>query len=216
MKIIDLTHTITEDMPVFPGTPQPQLSTVASYGPDGYHETLIHFFSHVGTHVDPPAHIFENGLALDALPLTQFIGQAIVIDCRHLKPGASITMKEVQEAGEEVEIADFLLFNTGWDNFWGTKEYFGDYPCIDDEVLNFLLAGNYKGIGFDVLGVDPISDISLHRHKKLLEHNILIVENLTNLDQCGGGLFNFSCFPLKIKSADGAPTRAVAWWDSGK
>lgn len=213
MKAIDLSHTINELMPVFPGSEKPQLTTVASYEKDGYRETLIHMYSHTGTHIDPPAHVYEKGLTLDALPLTQFIGQAIIIDCTHLKPGDPITMKEVGGAGEDVENADFLLFNTGWNKFWGSEEYFGDYPCIDDEVLDFILLGKYKGIGFDVMGIDPISDVSLHRHKKLLEHNIVIVENLTNLDQCGAGLFNFSCFPLKIKSADGAPTRAVAWWN---
>ena len=31
MKVIDLTHTITEKMPVFPGTEQPQLITVNNY-----------------------------------------------------------------------------------------------------------------------------------------------------------------------------------------
>lgn len=213
MKIIDLTHTITEGMPVFPGSEQPQLSTVASYEMDGYHETLISMFSHVGTHVDAPAHIFENGLTLDTLPLTQFLGQAVVIDCRHVKQGEPITLKEIERIGEEIKYADFLLFNTGWDKFWRSKEYFGDYPCIGEDILNFILSRNYKGIGFDVLGIDPISDVSLHRHKKLLYHNVVIIENLTNLNQCGKGLFNFSCFPLKIKNADGAPARAVAWWE---
>ena len=105
-------------------------------------------------------------------------------------------------------------FNTGWDKFWGAEEYFGNYPCIDDEVLDFILLGKYKGIGFDVMGIDPISDVSLHRHKKLFKNKEIInIENLANLDQCGGGLFNFSCFPLKLENADGAPTRAVAWWE---
>ena len=29
MKVIDLTHTITENMPVFPGTEQPKLTTIS-------------------------------------------------------------------------------------------------------------------------------------------------------------------------------------------
>ena len=98
MKIIDLSHTIAKTTPVFPGSEKPQLATVASYEKDGYRETLIRMYSHTGTHIDPPAHVYEKGLTLDALPLTQFIGQAIVIDCRHVKPGELITMKEVNEA----------------------------------------------------------------------------------------------------------------------
>ena len=214
MNFIDLSHAINERMPVFPGSEKPQLTTVATYEKDGYHETLIRMYSHVGTHIDPPAHVYEKGLTLDALPLTQFIGQALVIDCRHRKSEKPITMKEVNEAREDAETADFLLFNTGWDKFWGSEEYFGDYPCIDDDVLDFILLGNYKGIGFDVMGIDPISDLSLHRHKKLFKNKYIInIENLANLDQCGSGLFNFSCFPLKLENADGAPTRAVAWWE---
>ena len=170
MKVIDLSHAINERMPVFPGSEKPQLTTVATYEKDGYHETLIRMYSHVGTHIDPPAHVYEKGLTLDALPLTQFIGQALVIDCRHRKSEKPITMKEVNEAREDAETADFLLFNTGWDKFWGSEEYFGDYPCIDDDVLDFILLGNYKGIGFDVMGIDPISDLSLHRHKKLFKN----------------------------------------------
>ena len=213
MKVIDLSHAINERMPVFPGSEKPQLTAVATYEKDGYRETLIHMYSHIGTHIDPPAHVYERGLTLDALPLTQFIGQAIVIDSTHLKPGEPITMKEVGNVGENVENADFLLFNTGWNKFWESEEYFGDYPCIDDDVLGFILSRNYKGIGFDVMGIDPISDVSLHRHKKLFKNKQIInIENLANLDQCGSGLFNFSCFPLKLENADGAPTRAVAWW----
>ena len=42
MKVIDLTHTIREDMPVYPGTETPGLSPASSYEKDGFKETLLH------------------------------------------------------------------------------------------------------------------------------------------------------------------------------
>ena len=39
------------------------------------------------------------------------------------------------------------------------------------------------------------------------------IENLKNLDCCGDDLFWFSCCPLKIEDSDGAPIRAIAWFE---
>ena len=39
MKVIDLTHTISEDMPVFPGSETPKLTTKSTYEKDGFKET---------------------------------------------------------------------------------------------------------------------------------------------------------------------------------
>ena len=94
-----------------------------------------------------------------------------------------------------------------------TEASSGSYPCIDDEVLNYIIEGKYKGIGFDVIGLDPIDDENLTRHKKLFETcDIVNIENLKNLHLCKNDLVNFSCCPLKLKNSDGAPVRAVAWW----
>lgn len=214
MKVIDLTHTIREEMPVYPGTETPKLITANTYDKDGFKETRLSMFSHTGTHVDPPAHIFAGRTTLDQFPADQFLGKALVIDCRALKTGEAISMNQIRPYGEKAESADFLLFNLGWDRYWGTDAYFGNYPCIDMEVLDYILAGNYKGIGFDVIGLDPIDDVELTRHKKLFkEKDILNIENLTNLDQCGNELFWFGCFPLKIEDSDGAPIRAMAWFE---
>ena len=156
MKVIDLTHTIREDMPVYPGTETPGLLPASSYEKDGFKETLLHMYSHTGTHMDPPAHLYEGRTTLDQFPADQFVGQALVIDCRDLAEGDAITMDRVRRYGALAEEADFLLFNLGWDKRWGTEAYFGNYPCVDDEVLDHIIKGHYKGIGFDVIGLDPI------------------------------------------------------------
>ena len=213
MKVIDLTHVITPDMPVYPGTEKPKLIPANTYEANGFRETLLHMYSHTGTHMDPPAHLFPGRTTLDQFPPDQFIGKALVIDCTGLSEGQAITMDLVKAAGDQAEAADFLLFYLGWDRRWGTEAYFGDYPCLDDEVLDYVIRGRYKGIGLDVIGLDPIADGNLPRHKKLFrERDIVNIENLNNLGLCGRDLFWFSCFPLRIENSDGSPVRAVAWF----
>jgi len=214
LKVLDLTHTIMPDMPVYPGTEPPIFTPANTYEKDGFKETKISMFTHTGTHMDPPAHLFPGRTTLDQFPAEQFIGRALVVDCRGLSDGGAITMEHLRKYGNLADEADFLLFCLGWDQYWGTDDYFGDYPCIDDAVLDHILAGSYKGIGFDVIGLDPIADTNLTRHKKLFAHkDIVNIENLKALDKCPAGLFWFSCYPLKLAGADGSPIRAVAWWE---
>ncbi len=214
MKVIDLTHTIRERMPVYPGTDAPRFIPANSYEKDGFKETLLQMYTHTGTHMDPPAHLFAGRTTLDQFPAEQFIGKALVIDCRGVGSGGAITRDLVERYGEKAREADFLLFNLGWDDRWGTDDYFGDYPCLDDAVMDLVIQGRYKGIGFDVIGLDPIADENLTRHKKLFQsRDIVNIENLKNLALCGSDLFWFSCFPLKLEHGDGSPVRAVAWFE---
>ena len=214
MQVIDLTHRIAPGMPVYPGTEPPVFERANTYEKDGFKETRISMYTHTGTHMDPPAHLFPGRTALDAFPPEQFIGKALVIDCRDLGEGEPITMEHIAPYGGKAGSADFLLFNLGWDKRWGTDSYFGDYPCIDDAVLDYILEGDYKGIGFDVIGLDPIADGNLTRHKRLFrEKDVGNIETLGNLEQCGSEPFWFSCFPLKLDDCDGSPIRAIAWFE---
>ena len=214
MRVIDLTPTIREAMPVYPGTEPPVFAPANSYEADGFKETKLTLYTHTGTHMDPPAHLFPGRTTLDQFPPEQFIGRALVVHCQDLRPGSAITMEQLRPCAPLLSQADFLLFHLGWDQYWGSEAYFGDYPCLDDEVLEHILHGHYKGIGFDVIGLDPIADQNLTRHKKLFEHTDLVnIENLKNLHLYGDGLFWFSCCPLKLEGGDGSPIRAVAWFD---
>ena len=212
MTVIDLTHTIRENMPVYPGTETPRLEVACTYETDFFRESRISLFTHTGTHMDPPAHVFAGRTTLDQFPPEQFMGKALVIDCRDLKESGIITMEHIRRYGDKAEQADFLLFSTGWEQYWGKDSYFGDYPCMDEAVLDYILAGSYKGIGVDTISIDPMD--SLARHRRLfLETDIVIIENLTNLHLCGNDLISFSAFPLKIADCDGSPVRAVAWFN---
>ncbi len=211
MKIIDLTHTISENMPVYPGTERPKLAQANTYEKDGFKETLMTMYSHTGTHMDPPAHLYANRTTLDKFPITQFIGSAVVIDCSELEEGGRITMEHINKNREIADKAEFLIFRTGWDKYWGKDEYYGDYPFIDNDVAEYIVSNNKKGVGLDTIGLDPIRDENLTLHKKLFKENeIVIIENLTDLKLVGNDLFTFFALPLKHENADGSPIRAVA------
>lgn len=213
MRVIDLTHVISPDMPVYPGTEGPKFLPANSYEKDGFKETLLSFYTHTGTHMDPPAHLFAGRTTLDAFPASHFVGKAVVIDCSDLREGDRITMDHVRRNPAAQE-AEYLLFRTGWDRYWGMERYFGDYPCITPEVAEYLTASGKKGVGLDTIGLDPIADVNLTLHKQLFrEHDIVIIENLTNLEQLGSDPVTFCALPLKHQDADGSPIRAIAILD---
>lgn len=214
MKVIDLTHIIAEDMPVYPGTDTPKLAPANTYEKDGFKETLMTMFSHTGTHMDPPAHLYPGRTTLDQFPITQFVGKAFVIDCTDLREGDRVTMKQINQDRAKADAAEFLLFRMGWDKRWGLESYFGDYPYIDEAVVNYIIGQEKKGVGLDVIGVDPIADENLTIHKALFKANeIVVIENLMNLDKVGNDLFTFCALPLKHVDADGSPIRAIALWE---
>ncbi len=211
MKIIDLTHLIAPDMPVYPGTEGPKFTPAYSYGQYGFRETVLSFYTHTGTHMDPPAHLFPDGTTLDRFPVSQFVGPACVIDCSDLGAGGRITMERVERCRALADRADFLLFYTGWDRYWGSPRYFEDYPCIDEGVADYVLARGIKGVGLDTISLDPTSDGNLTLHKKLFRTRQLVaIENLKNLGLLGEGLFTLCALPLHHQDADGAPARVVA------
>jgi len=210
MKIVDLTHTISADMPVYPGTEPPVLTTANTYEKDGFKETLLHLYSHTGTHMDAPHHIFPNSIPLDEFDADEFVGQALVIDATDVPPGGRIDFSHVQKIRDKADRAEFLIFRTGWEKYWGQAAYFGEFPVISGDIADYLLQTGKKGIGLDTISLDPIADSSLTLHHRFLASGgTVIIENLCNLACLGTDLFLFAALPLKFRQADGAPVRAI-------
>lgn len=213
MKIIDLTHTVTNDMTIFPGGEQPDNHVISTVAVNGWKETRLHMNSHNGTHMDAPAHVLEDGTTLDKIDVVNFIGMAALVDCTSVGEGEEIGLELIEKNKDIIDNAEFIIFKTNWSKYWNSDKYLGEYPIISDEVVDFIISSKKKGIAFDTISVDPINSSTLPKHHKILSNNILVFENLTNLDAVDNNLFVFCALPLKFENADGAPIRAIAMID---
>jgi kynurenine formamidase len=217
-KIIDLTHTIAENMPMYPGTDAPTLNVVYNHDKYGFMETHISLCSHTGTHIDAPAHLYANGLTLDKYPIEQFVGKALVIDCRNLEKGETISMQLLEKKGSALYKADFILFLTGHSDLWGHHDYFVNFPIMSDEVVEWINCRKLKGIGIDAPSFDPVTVDNLEQaadelrnHRAILKTNhTILLENLCRLEEIGNELFTLYALPLNTQNADGAPARIIA------
>ena len=146
MKILDLTHLIEEAMPVYPETEPPKLTPSNTFEQHGFRETLLTMGSHTGTHMDAPAHMLRDGKMLDQFPADKYVGTAYVLDCSDLA-GKEIPKARLQLHASEIEAADFLIFYTGWEKYWGSEQYFSPFPVLSLEAAEYLAAFPLKGVG---------------------------------------------------------------------
>lgn len=203
----DLTHPLNNSISIYPGTTSPNFKQTNNIEEHGYAEMSLNMRTHAGTHIDAPAHIIKGGKTLDMFPLEQFTGKGLVIDC---KGKEVIDTELINSYKNKIEDSDFILFNTGRDKFWGTNAYLEKFQILSPEAGEFLLSFNLKAIGFDVISVDQMGCTELPNHNLFLKNEVLIIENLTNLEQLQDKSFEFFCIPLKIENADGSPIRAFA------
>lgn len=208
MNVIDLTHFIAPDMPVYPGTEPPSVREATSIAADGFAEKLLTMYSHTGTHMDAPGHMLAGHHTLDQLPIDTFVGPGVVIDLSARLSGP-ITPQELVAYAGRLEHADFALFHTGWSLRWGRDDYYAEFPTLSEEAARWLCGFELKGVGFDCISVDPVGASPMVIHHILLGHDMVIIENLCGLDSLVGREFMFSCLPLKIPDSDGSPIRAV-------
>lgn len=201
-RLIDLTHTIEDFQPVYPGDEETRLYQTKQLDADGYNNHRLEISMHSGTHLDTPMHLTKSNKYVCELPLENFIGNGCVLDVRN-EP--VIKMKKEHE--KKVIENSILLLCTGQDKKFGTKEYFSEIPVIDMEFARYLVDRKIKILGIDSPSPDKHP---FEVHKFLFIHNILIIENLTNIEKLlKEESFEVIAFPLKIK-ADGSLLRVAA------
>ena len=201
MKLIDISHVLDGDTPIFPGDYQTTLSPYKTIEKDYYNAFLLQSGLHTGTHIDMPMHLIEHDKTAADFPLDGFCGKGVLLDVR---TEASIAMKPIYES--QVHEEDVVLLYTGWDKSYSKPDYFTRHPIVGEALAEFLLSRKIKMLGMDMPAPDapPFTF-----HKDLLRHGIFVLENLTNLDSLTAvESFTVMAFPLKI-NAEASLVRAV-------
>ncbi|HEU0143743.1 MAG TPA: cyclase family protein [Nitrososphaera sp.] len=198
LKIHDLTRTISQDMRVYPGDPQPKFDPHATIKDNNVNVTRITVGSHTGTHVDAPWHFLQEGNTIDIEPLDKFIGEATIIDASGKK---SITAEDF--SSYDIRSNDIVLIYTG------TGDRLTDFAYFDISAAERMVEHKVKCVGIDTASVEKYGEKDAPVHKMLLAKNIGIIENLANLKQFAGNRMFFVCLPLPLKGIDGSPARAI-------
>ena len=201
MRLIDISHVLDENTPIFPGDYKTTLSIYRTIEKDYYNAYLLQSCLHTGTHIDMPMHLVDDKKYAANFLLDSFWGKGVLLDVRGEK---SIEMKSIYK--EMIDDQDVVLLFTGCDINYFKDEYFTHHPTISDDLAEFLLSKKIKMLGMDMPAPDYPPFIF---HKELLRSGVFVLENLTNLQSIIGiNEFKVMALPLKI-NAEASFVRAV-------
>jgi arylformamidase len=206
----DLTHLITEDMPVFPGEPLPKFRRIRTIEKDAVNVTSIMFGSHTGTHVDAPSHFISGGNGVDEIPLDAFVGEAVILDMSKRR-NAGITDMDLDSFSGKVIKGDIVLLYTGSSDEWdGAKSGSSDFSYLESSAARWIVRRGIKCVGIDSFSIEKYGSRDGSAHKHLLSRGVGIIENLSSdLKKFADKRMFFVCLPLPLEGLDAAPARAV-------
>ena len=215
MKILDLTLTISNKIPAFPGSPQPNFIPWEKIKDDGYNLELLFLSSHTGTHLDAPYHFLEKGSKIHEISLKKLVSNAVLIKSRK-KRNETITKTDIQKFEKKhgkIESFSSVIFCTGWQRNLQKDYYFTKNPGLSVSAAKYLAAKKIGLVGIDSPSIDLGTDFKFPVHQIFAKKGMLIVENLANLEKIKSSKFHLVVLPLKLKGATGSPVRAIAFVD---
>jgi arylformamidase len=211
MRVVDLTHPMTNGMPVMEGITPPTFRDLAEVAADGYAMSQYTFVNHTGTHVDAPAHQIAGGATLDDIPLDRLVTEALTIDLTTHQPGP-VGLDVLGRFLPEVRPNDIVLLRSGNAANWGTAAYWSGWCYPDAAAAAALVQAGVSGVGFDGPSADPVDSVDYELHHVWLAGGVIILENLAAMDQLPARC-RIVVAPLKVSGANGGPARVLALVD---
>jgi len=204
-RIYDISVPIRSGGLVYPGNPDIDISLQQAVAKGASaNVSLVKFGSHTGTHADASRHFFDDGQAVDKIPLDRLIGPALLIkfsdDVRAI--GAAELRKHAIAGHKRI------LLGTRNSAFLSQKDFVKDYTYLAPDGAQYLVDQGVELVGIDYLSIEQFHSGHHRTHRTLLEKSVVIVEGL-DLSAPSPGEYQFICLPLRIEGCDGAPARAV-------
>lgn len=174
-----------------------------------YKHDVTKTHSHVGTHVEAPAHFFDGGNDVTQLPLTTYFGRAVLLEIDDAQKNLAILPPFMEKAvGDIIRPGDIVICrNNDAESLKGNRPK----PYLTPEAAWWLREHKMKMMGVDN-NVRLSKDIPSGRelHDILMSVDIPIIEWLDNLDQLKKREFYLMALPFKVKVMDSSWVRVVA------
>lgn len=215
MRLVDLSHTVTDGLITYPGLPAPVISDHLSFEDshavyaEGTEFSIgrIEMVANTGTYLDTPGHRHRDGHDLSRLPLEKCaLLPAVVVTG---PPTGAVELS----AFEGTEVAGTaVLIRTGWDTHFGSDQYGApEHPFLATDAATWLADHGAVLVGIDSVNIDatpPRGDRPVHT--LLLDREIPVVEHLTGLDRLPATGATFTAVPVKVAGMSTFPVRAFA------
>ncbi len=208
-KIVDLSLPLTNETPIYPGDPEPNISVATMIENEGYNLHYVHIGSQTGSHVDAPYHFCPNGQRIDESDLSLFIGTGVVIPVLGKGEQEPIVMRDVEAYLDQLQPGKIVLFHTGWSQYAGEEKYFR-HPFVQADVIEAMIERGIRTFFIDAINIDITGGTAFPVHDRIAAVNGIIAENLTNFQAIDFPDPLICAFPLRIVGSDGSPVRAVA------
>ena len=201
--LYDITRIVSGSLPVWPGdTPFTLTPVLRKVDGDTVNLTTIETTAHLGTHADAYYHFDDEGVSVDAMPLTAYIGPARVVSVSKedgpLYPAdfAHVDLKGVARLLIHSAVSDL-------DDEWPAR-----FPYLSVALIDWLAGLGVQLVGLDSPSVDAFDSSDLPCHHALKRHNMVNLETLY-LRDVPDGHYDLVALPLKLHGACGSPVRAI-------
>ena len=174
-----------------------------------YKHDVTKTHSHVGTHVETPAHFYDGGKDVTELPLTTYFGRAILLEIDDAEENLAIMPDFLEKAiGDIIRKEDIIICrNNDEESLKGNRPK----PHLTPEVAQWFRDHRIKMLGIDNnVGLSKDVPSGRELHDILMSDDVALIEWLDNLDQLKKREFFLMALPFKVKIMDSSWARVIA------
>lgn len=224
-SVVDLTHSLGPNTPVWPGNPQFAMIPVAWHALSGFDQNSITLWEHTGTHLDAPLHRTPGGASVDQLSMTDLVAPLVVLDISAkaaFDVDATVTVDDVdafERIYGRIPQRAFVAMYSGWERRLIDPAAFVNLdhqgtphaPGFSAEAAEYLVTQrDIVGVGVDTLSLDGAAGHDFGAHTAVLgagRYGVEMVANLHAVPPTGATVVVGGTRPI---GGTGGPCRVLA------
>lgn len=228
-RVVDLTHVISENAPVFMPAMRFEIANAEEEGEVGrrlgIYGRRFCASEHLGTHVDAPNHFGgRDRQAVDQLEPAQLVTRAVVVDVSASargNPDYQLSVSDLERWEKRhgrIPEGSVVVARTGWGSLWNDSEKYRNpdasgtyhFPGFSPEAARMLVERRVAGLAIDTLSVDygPSKDFPVHFTTQ--PAGLYHIENLAHAEALPESGAVLIVSPLKLAQGSGSPARVWA------